>query len=108
MTEGEPHLPAKANVEFGQPRKQGKGQGVLFPDGADLPLFSGTPQQVRDQPFVPADHTYKQAMLPDMPELDYERIRQTDRERTRRRSPTRRRTGANPIFPELPEERTAR
>ncbi len=81
---------------------------MLFPDGADLPLFSGTPQQVRDQPFVPADHTYKQALLPDMPEIDYERIRQKDRARSHRRSHTRLRTGANPIFPELPEERTAR
>ncbi len=76
---------------------------MLFPDGADLPLFSGTPQQVHDQPFVPAGHTYKQALLPEMPAIDYERIRQKDQARTRRRSSTRRRTGANPIFPELPE-----
>ena len=103
MKEGEPQLPAKAKVEFGQPLQQRRQQGELFPDGADLPLFSGTPQQVIDQPFVREDHTYKQAILPNMPELDYERIRQKDRERTRRRSPTRRRTGANPIFPELPE-----
>ncbi len=76
---------------------------MLFPDGADLPLFSGTPQQVRDQPFVPEDHTYKQALLPDMPAIDYERIRTKDRERQRRRSPTSLRAGESPIFPELPE-----
>ncbi len=76
---------------------------MLFPDGADLPLFSGTPQQVIDQPFVPADHTYKQVMLPDMPEIDYEHIRQQDQARKRRRNRTRRFVGESPIFPQLPE-----
>ena len=76
---------------------------MLFPDGTDLPLFSGTPQQVLDQPFVPEDHTYKQALLPDMPEIDYEHIRTKDQERKRRRSHPRPHTGARPIFPELPE-----
>ena len=102
MKEGEPQLPAKAKVEFGQPLKQQRQQGELFPDGADLPLFSGTPQQVLDQPFVPTDHTYKQALLPDMPEIDYERIRQKDQARSRRRSHPRLRTGDTAIFP-LPE-----
>ncbi len=103
MREGDPQLPVKAKVEFGQPLKPGRRQGELFPDGADLPLFSGTPQQVLDQPFVPADHTYKQAMLADMPEIDYEHIRQKDRARKRRRSHSRLHAGASPIFPELPE-----
>ncbi len=72
---------------------------MLFPDGADLPLFSGTPQQARDQPFVPEDHTYKQALLPDMPEIDYERIREKDRERSHRR---RHHRPAHRLYPHLP------
>ncbi len=72
---------------------------MLFPDGADLPLFSGTPQQVIDQPFVPADHTYKQALLPDMPAIDYERIREKDRERSHRR---RHHRPAHRPYPHLP------
>ncbi len=40
--------------------------------------------------------------LPDMPAIDYERIRQKDQERNHRRSHTRPRVGESPIFP-LPE-----
>jgi hypothetical protein len=28
----------------------------MFPDGADLPLFSGTPIPVNERPFVPEDY----------------------------------------------------
>ena len=51
--------------------------------------------------IYPTDHTYKQALLPDMPEMDDARIRQKDCARKRRRSPTSPRVGARPIFPPL-------
>ena len=50
----------------------------MFPEGDDLPLFSGTPQTVIDQPFVPEDHSWKQVMLPGMPGIDYDAVRAKD------------------------------
>src|SRR6266508_4605423 len=43
----------------------------MFPDGEDLPLFSGTPIPAIEHPFVPEDHSMKQGMLPGMPSLYY-------------------------------------
>jgi hypothetical protein len=40
---------------------------AMFPDGADLPLFSGTPVPAVERPFVPEDHGMKQALLTGMP-----------------------------------------
>jgi hypothetical protein len=56
----------------------------MFPDGDDLPLFSGTPVVATEKPFEPEDHSMKQAMLPDMPGIDYERVLQKDKARYRR------------------------
>jgi hypothetical protein len=47
---------------------------AMFPDGADLPLFSGTPIPAIERPFVPEDQSMKQAMLPGMPSVDYEYV----------------------------------
>jgi DNA repair protein RadC len=58
---------------------------AMFPDGADLPLFSGTPMPAIERPFVPEDHSLKQAMLPDMPAIDYEHVLKKDQELRRRR-----------------------
>jgi proteasome lid subunit RPN8/RPN11 len=60
----------------------------MFPDGEDLPLFSGTPIPVIERPFVPEDHGMKQAMLPDMPAIDYEHVLEKDRELRRRKRTT--------------------
>ena len=54
-------------------------QSLLFPQGDDLPLFSGTPQQVTERPFEPQDHTLKQAMLPEMPGIDYDAVLKRDK-----------------------------
>src|SRR5258706_126831 len=42
---------------------------AMFPDGTDLPLFSGTPIPATEHPSVPEDHSMKQAMLPEMPSV---------------------------------------
>ena len=49
--EGEGQSAKKPTIEFGQPLQKQPEQGTLFPQGDDLPLFSGTPQQAIDQPF---------------------------------------------------------
>jgi len=60
----------------------------MFPEGADLPIFSGTPQEVVERPFEPEDHSLKQTMLPGMPAVDYEHIRALDqRMRQRKQKP---------------------
>ncbi len=59
----------------------------MFPEGDDLPLFSGTPIVATEKPFEPEDHSMKQAMLPDMPGIDYERVLQKDKARYRRTTP---------------------
>ena len=56
----------------------------MFPDGDDLPLFSGTPVVATEKPFEPEDHSMKQAMLPDMPGVDYDRVLQKDKAKRRR------------------------
>ncbi len=73
-------------MEFGKPRtKQGKPAG-FFTEGEDLPLFSGTPQQAIDHPYIPEDQTYKQQVLPEMPGIDYDVVRENDRKRKRKRA----------------------
>lgn len=72
--------------EFGQTLKPRQRQSILFPEGDDLPLLSGTPQQAVDQPFLPEDQTYKQQMFTDMPDIDYDRVRENDHALKRRRS----------------------
>jgi DNA repair protein RadC len=57
---------------------------AMFPDGVDLPLFSGTPIPVVEHPFVPEDHSFKQTMLPEMPPVDYAAVLANDRELRRR------------------------
>lgn len=63
-------------------------QGQMFADGSDLPLFSGTPQQVIERPFAPQDHTFKQALLPGMPDIDYDAVLKKDKALRRRRVKT--------------------
>src|SRR6266568_3446015 len=60
---------------------------AMFPDGEDLPLFSGTPIPAIERPFVPEDHSMKQVMLPGMPSVDYEHVLERDRVLRRRRLP---------------------
>jgi hypothetical protein len=71
--------------EFGKPLKTRQHQGELFPEGDDLPLFSGTPQPVVDRPFVPEAHAWKQTMIPGMPDRDLDVVRAKDRALRRRR-----------------------
>jgi len=56
----------------------------MFPDGTDLPLFSDTPIPVVEHPFVPEDLSFKQGMLPGMPDIDYAYVLAKDRELRRR------------------------
>ncbi len=56
----------------------------MFPEGDDLPLFSGTPVVAIEKPFELEDHSMKQTMLPDMPGIDYERVLQKDKAKRRR------------------------
>src|SRR6266511_3955211 len=57
----------------------------MFPDGEELPLFSGTPIPATERPFVPEDHSWKQGMLPGMPAVDYAHVLERDRALRRRR-----------------------
>jgi DNA repair protein RadC len=67
-------------------RKRGAPRAVvMFPDGADLPLFAGTPIPVVERPFVPEDRSMKQLALPGMPPIDYDYVLERDRELWRRR-----------------------
>jgi DNA repair protein RadC len=59
---------------------------AMFPDGQDLPLFSGTPMPAIERPFVPEDLSMKQGMLPGMPPVDYEHVLERDRALRRRRA----------------------
>jgi hypothetical protein len=72
--------------EFGSATtKKHQRQSVLFLEGEDLPLFSGVPQTVTERLYVPEEQSWKQAMLPGMPGIDYEAVRQRDHQRQRRR-----------------------
>jgi DNA repair protein RadC len=75
------------SIQFGDSlprsrRRRGQ-QGEMFSEGDDLPLFSGTPQEIIEHTFEPEDHTWKQAMLPDMPDIDYEHVLELDKHRRR-------------------------
>src|SRR6266498_303415 len=59
---------------------------TMFPDGEDLPLFSGTPIPAIVRPFVPEDLSFKQGMLPGMPAVDYAHVLEHDRALRRRRT----------------------
>ncbi len=85
MKEGEQLSHEKPKAEFGQPLKQRQRQSMLFPEGDDLPLFSGTPQHAIDRPYIPEDRSFKQQVFPGMPEIDYDVVRAKDRELKRRR-----------------------
>jgi DNA repair protein RadC len=79
--EGRPQFgeqPPRLNRQF-----QRNQPSEMFPDGDDLPLFSGVPQEVIERPFVPEEQTWKQAMLPEMPGIDYEHVLELDRQRRR-------------------------
>jgi len=90
MSEHEPPYSKPGVPQFGEPLPQhraGQPHAVapMFPDGQDLPLFSGTPVPVVEKPFVPEDHSMKQAMLPDMPGIDYDQVLARDKKLQRRR-----------------------
>jgi DNA repair protein RadC len=100
MPEHEPegHRPRPA-IEFGTSLPQ-KGRRHLspvemFPEGDDLPLFSGTPQEVTVRPYEPEASMYQQQMLPDMPDVDWEAVLEADR-----RLRARRQQGSVPIAQE--------
>lgn len=61
------------------------GQDEMFPEGEDLPLFSGTPQQVPDSPFIPTEITHRQQLLPGMPDIDYDYLYEKERARKSKR-----------------------
>jgi hypothetical protein len=86
--------------EFGQPIKHSTTSAGFFTDGSDLPLFSGTPIPVVDTPFQPAAQEYIQTTIPDIPPIDYDKVREKDRELRNRRRRKRTVTPAdNEIFP---------
>src|SRR5262245_14281847 len=57
----------------------------MFESGEELPLFSGTPMQAQERPYVPQDHSMKQALLPGMPAVDYDQILKKDKELRRKK-----------------------
>ena len=59
---------------------------AMFPDGTDLPRFSGTPIPAIERRYVPEDHRMKQAMVPGMPSVDYDHVLEKDRALRRRRA----------------------
>jgi hypothetical protein len=97
MTEGQPH---NRKPEFGKPLKQSTKSAGFFTAGEDLPLFSGTPQQVIDEPFVPVAAEYIQTTIPDMPAIDYDVVREKDRQLRRHRARRNAVTGNRTIFPQ--------
>ncbi len=73
--------------QFGEPfKKQDRAQQhPMFPDGDDLPLFSGTPPVVNDSPYLPEDRSVRQGLLPGMPGIDLDHIYELDKERRAKR-----------------------
>jgi DNA repair protein RadC len=87
MPEREPRvsaIQARQAPEFGHPVQLAQ-PATMFPDGVDLPLFSGTPIPATQRPFVPEDHSIKQASLPGMPAIDYDAVLAKDKALRRRR-----------------------
>lgn len=81
MSERESSPPrAHPKPEFGQPLKKQSDQSYLFAEGEDLPLISGTPQQVVVPPFIPEQRTWKQRLLPGIPGIDYDAVLAADQE----------------------------
>lgn len=74
----------KKRPTFGDPvtKRRGRQQPAaqMFPDSDELPIFSGTPIPAVEHPYVPEDHSHKQEMLPGMPDIDYERVREKDKQ----------------------------
>jgi DNA repair protein RadC len=104
MNEHEP--PRDTPPHFGEQLPQmGQRAAVavpMFPEGDDLPLFSGTPIPAIEKPFVPQDHSMKQTMLPGTPGIDYEAVLKKDKERQRRRQPSTSLPEAGDIFTTVP------
>jgi hypothetical protein len=96
--------PPPAVTQFGDPIPATTRHGTLtrpaelFPDGSDLPIFSGTPIPVIERPYVPADHSLRQAVLPGMPGIDYDAVLARDKELRRRRPPITALPPADDIF----------
>lgn len=84
MKEGEERPSEQPKAEFGTPLTKQRGSARIFTDDEDLPLFSGTPQEAIDAPFLPTEQLYKQQMLPDIPAVD-DRALAKDRARHQRR-----------------------
>jgi len=76
-------------VDIPERMKQAKAAkpASMFPDGTDLPLFSGTPIPAIEHRYLPEDHSMKQEMLPGMPSVDYDHVLEKDRALRRRRTP---------------------
>lgn len=92
-------------LKFGDKLPKNKHQAAsMFPDGDDLPIFSGTPIQAEEKPFVPEDHSMKQTALPGMPPIDYDHIREKDRAKKRGRIQPVGRIFDSETFPEPPED----
>jgi hypothetical protein len=58
---------------------------IMFQAGDDLPLFSGTPIPAAERPYIPEDHSMKQALLSGMPSIDYDHILAKDKQLRQRR-----------------------
>lgn len=90
MSERDKTHSGKKRPEFGEPVPRGKKKQRpidMFPEGDDLPIFSGTPQAVTLQAYRPEVNIYKQPMLPGMPEVDWESVLAADRRlRSKRKS----------------------
>src|SRR5436190_9236265 len=83
------HTDMAERPTFGEPVPQARHKNQLqvvamFPDATDLPIFSGTPIAAIEQPFLPEDHSMKQGMLPDMPNIDYDHVLEKDKALRRR------------------------
>lgn len=87
---GAPELPQSQSPAFGEAIPKTKRAAnqtqpqSMFPDGSDLPLFSGTPIPAIEQRFIPQDHSMKQVMLPGMPAIDYDHVLENDKQLRRR------------------------
>ena len=93
VKEGEERPSETPKAEFGTPLNKQHGNAGSFTQGEDLPLFSGTPQEAIDAPFLPTEPLYRQQMLPDMLGSDADRVLATDRVRPQRR----RKQGVAPV-----------
>src|SRR5262245_43240398 len=71
-----------------------------FPAGDDTPIFSGTPQPAIERPYVPEDHRYRQALLPEMPDIDYDAVLARDKVLRHGHTPPRLPTTTPVLFPD--------